>query len=38
MYVTLYDVFDIRSNKHYSVVIVSTKNARFFKPIGDEAE
>lgn len=38
MYVTLYDVVDVRNDKHYSVVIVSTKNARFFKPIGDDAE
>ena len=38
MYVILYDVVDVRSDKHYSVVIVSTKNAHFFKPIGDDAE
>ena len=34
--ITLYNQIDIRSGKHYSVVVISEKNARYFEPIPEE--
>jgi hypothetical protein len=36
--VTLYDVIDIRTGKHYSVVKVKESKARFFIPANDNEE
>ena len=30
--ITLYNVIDIRDNRHYSVVIVSERKAKYFVP------
>lgn len=30
--ITLYNVIDIRDNRHYSVVIVNQRKARYFIP------
>lgn len=32
--ITLHDVIDIRDGRHYSVVIVSQRKAKYFVPAG----
>lgn len=34
--ITLYDVIDIRTNKHYSVVRVNEKKAKWFIPADED--
>lgn len=36
--ITLYNVIDIRTNKFYTVAIVSERLARFFVPFAEEVQ
>ena len=35
--VTLYNVIDIRTNRHYTVAVISKRNKKYFLPATDEA-
>jgi hypothetical protein len=36
--IVLYDVIDIRSDRHYTIAVVSPKNLKYFISVNNEGE